>query len=415
MKLFNSLTGRVESPIFSDPVRLYACGITPYDTTHVGHAFTYVAVDNVVRHLESRGLTVRYVQNVTDIDDDILRQAKKVGQDWRLLGDRWTRHYIEDMIALNVRPPDAFPRATDVIDGIVGMVERLLAAGVAYQAGGSVYFHIDAWAEFGKLSNLPRAEMLPISNERGNHPEDPNKRDPLDFVLWQAKAEGEPAWPSPWGPGRPGWHIECSTLATHWLGEQIDIHGGGDDLRFPHHECEIAQVEPLTGRPPFVRCWFHTAMVHHEGDKMSKSLGNLVMVRDLLDEFSADAVRLYLASHHYRESWTYDHDELAAAARQVDGLVRALKRASGSGSDSFAVQRARQAFEAALDDDLDTPQAVRRMSELAAEIQSSAGEVTGVQRELRRQASVLGLRLDKAEPEARVSSGWQTHKTGFDR
>jgi L-cysteine:1D-myo-inositol 2-amino-2-deoxy-alpha-D-glucopyranoside ligase len=221
---------------------------------------------------------VLYAQNVTDIDDDILRKAKEVGQDWLAVGNRWTTHFIQDMIALNVRPPDFFPRATDAIPEIIAWVEKLLENGVAYEAGGSVYYAVDDWPAFGELCAIPRAEMLPIANERGNHPDDPNKRDPLDFVLWQAQAPGEPAWDSPWGPGRPGWHIECSTLSTKYLGETVDVHSGGADLCFPHHECEIAQVEPVTGERPFVRTWMHTAMVYHDGEKMSKSLGNLVWV-----------------------------------------------------------------------------------------------------------------------------------------
>ena len=276
MKLYNTLSKKVE--IFlprGDEVSIYVCGITPYDTTHLGHAFTYTSVDILIRYLESKDLSVRYAQNVTDIDDDILRKAKEVGEDWLAVGNRWTMHYIEDMQALNVRAPDFYPRATDAIPEIVEWVQNLLEAGVAYESGGNVYYDVNAWSDFGELSAIPRSEMLPIANERGNHPDDPAKYNPLDFVLWQAMAPGEPSWESPWGPGRPGWHIECSTLSTKYLGETIDIHSGGADLCFPHHECEIAQVEPVTSELPFVRYWMHTAMVYHDGDKMIKSLGNL--------------------------------------------------------------------------------------------------------------------------------------------
>jgi L-cysteine:1D-myo-inositol 2-amino-2-deoxy-alpha-D-glucopyranoside ligase len=216
---------------------------------------------------------VTYVQNVTDIDDDILRKGREAGEDWLALGNRWTVHFIQDMQSLNVRPPDYYPRATEVIPDIIKMVERLIREGKAYPSGGSVYYHVNTWPEFGKLSHLPRQEMLPIANERGNDPNDPKKQDPLDFVLWQAQAPGEPAWTSPWGPGRPGWHIECSAMSTRYLGNTIDVHSGGGDLIFPHHECEIAQVEPITGQKPFVRTWMHMAMVRHLGEKMSKSLG----------------------------------------------------------------------------------------------------------------------------------------------
>ena len=303
MNVYNTRSRAIEGWEPSDRrVSLYVCGITPYDTTHLGHAFTYTVADVLVRYLESQGLRVRYVQNVTDIDDDILRKAREVGEDWRTLGNRWTAHFIRDMQALNVRPPDEYPRATDVVPEIVTAVRALMARGLAYESGGSVYFHVDAWPEFGQLSHLARAEMLPVANERGNRPDDPNKRDPLDFVLWQAQAPGEPAWESPWGPGRPGWHIECSVMSTHFLGKAIDLHGGGEDLVFPHHECEIAQAEPVTGHKPFVRVWLHTAMVEHEGAKMSKSLGNLVMVSDLLRRWPADTLRLYLGKHHYRQA-----------------------------------------------------------------------------------------------------------------
>jgi L-cysteine:1D-myo-inositol 2-amino-2-deoxy-alpha-D-glucopyranoside ligase len=244
MKLYNALSQQVEpfEPI-GDAVTVYVCGITPYDTTHLGHAFTYASFDILIRALEQQGYPVRYVQNVTDIDDDILRKGKEVGEDWDSLGNRWTAHFIKDMINLNIRPPEVYPRATDVIDGIINTVQELLDAGVAYESNGNVYFHIDSWADYGKLCRMDRAEMLTIANERGNNPDDPHKKNPMDFVLWQAQAPGEPAWDSPWGPGRPGWHIECSTMSSQFLGKTIDIHGGGADLLFPHHESEIV------GRP----------------------------------------------------------------------------------------------------------------------------------------------------------------------
>jgi cysteinyl-tRNA synthetase len=303
MQLYNQMTRTLQTlnPEQED-FTIYTCGITPYDTTHLGHAFTYACTDVLIRYLEYLGHRVIYVQNVTDIDDDILRRARSEGKDWQALGNQWTAHFIQDMMSLNMLPPSHFPRATDYISEIQEWVQKLLDAGVAYEVQGSVYFQIDSYPGFGKLNRLSRSEMLTIANERGNRPDDPNKRDPLDFVLWQAQAPGEPSWESPWGPGRPGWHIECSTMATQLLGEAIDIHIGGSDLAFPHHECEIAQVEPVTGKIPCVHFWMHIAMVYHEGEKMSKSLGNLVMVRDLLESWSADSLRLYLGRHHYREN-----------------------------------------------------------------------------------------------------------------
>ncbi len=417
MHLYNSLSQKVEpfTPR-GETVDVYVCGITPYDTTHLGHAFTYTAADVLIRYLEHQGHRVRYVQNVTDIDDDILRKAAEVGEDWRALGNRWTAHFIRDMQALNVRPPDLYPRATDVIPQIIEALERLIQVGVAYVSGGSVYFSIDAWPEYGKLSHLPRDQMLAIANERGNRPDDPNKRDPLDFVLWQAQAPGEPAWESPWGPGRPGWHIECSTMATCYLGPTIDVHGGGADLIFPHHESEIAQVEPVTQRPPFVRYWMHAAMVHHQGAKMSKSLGNLVMVRDLLQRCSPDALRLYLASHHYRQVWEHDEAELERAASRAEALRQAATVSGGQGA-PLDVQGYRQAFHEAMEQDLDTPRALEALDGLAEAIRAAAAagqEVSRAQADLRALAGVFGLRLDAPQPEARVLEGWGEHLRRFE-
>jgi len=233
-------------------------------------------------------------------------------------------------------------------------VRKLLDVGIAYEAGGNVYLSVDAWPEYGRLSGLSRDEMLPIANERGNNPNDPRKRDPLDFVLWQAQAPDEPAWDSPWGPGRPGWHIECSTMATSLLGATVDIHGGGADLVFPHHESEIAQAEAATGQKPFVRFWVHTAMVRHDGEKMSKSLGNLVMVRDLLRTCSPDALRLYLGNHHYRDPWSYSEAELEQAEKLAFRLKAAATAIGGQGAASDPAG-AEAAFRAAMEDDLDTP------------------------------------------------------------
>jgi L-cysteine:1D-myo-inositol 2-amino-2-deoxy-alpha-D-glucopyranoside ligase len=416
VKLYNTLSRTIETfQPKGDNVSIYVCGITPYDTTHLGHAFTYTSADILVRYLESKGLTVRYAQNVTDIDDDILRKAKEVGEDWVAVGNRWTRHYIQDMQSLNVRPPDYFPRATDAIPEIVEWVGKLLEQGVAYEAVGNVYFSVDAWPSFGELSAIPRAEMLPIANERGNFPDDPNKRDPLDFVLWQAQAPGEPAWESTWGPGRPGWHIECSTLSTKLLGNTVDIHSGGADLCFPHHECEIAQVEPVTGERPFVRFWMHAAMVYHEGEKMSKSLGNLVMVRDLLQTWSPDSLRLYMASHHYRKAWSHSVDELVQG-QELAQVLREAVLAMGGDGEALDPSGALSAFTNVMDCDLDTPAATAVQRELAEETLAGAAAGQGVlaaQQALRRMGAVFGLRLDHEGPEPRVVEGWTAHLERF--
>jgi L-cysteine:1D-myo-inositol 2-amino-2-deoxy-alpha-D-glucopyranoside ligase len=413
MKLYNSKTQTLEE--FTLPghaATLYVCGITPYDTTHLGHAFTYAAYDQLIRYLELKGLQVRYAQNVTDIDDDILKRAKKTSEDWRELGNRWTNHFIDDMIALNVRPPDYYPRATDVIPEIIHAVEELLRVGAAYMKNGSVYYEVSLDPGFGQLSHLLPGQMLSVANERGNHPEDPDKRAPLDFILWQAQAPGEPAWQSPWGPGRPGWHIECSTMATKFLGKTVDIHGGGLDLCFPHHECEIAQVTPFLDHHPYVRYWMHTAMVGYQGEKMSKSLGNLVMVDELMKSFSSDALRLYLASHHYRQAWSYDEKDLKKFQPLAGSLSQAVWVKSGR-DDPLSPAGYGNEFSQSMENDLGTPGAVHALQGLAqAILQAAEGrrDVQAAQEMLRKYALVLGLTLGSDAPEPRVVKGWKAQK-----
>jgi len=415
LKLYNTLTREIqEFAPQRGQIGIYVCGITPYDTTHLGHAFTYSVADILIRYLEYQGRSVRYVQNVTDVDDDLLRVAGERQEDWRRMGDRWTSHYIEDMAALNVRPPDVLPRATDVIPQIIESVEKLLQAGVAYATEGGVYFDLEAWPAYGRLSRLAPEEMLPIANERGNRPDDPNKRRPLDFVLWQSQAPGEPAWDSPWGPGRPGWHIECSTMASQFIGQTVDLHAGGEDLIFPHHESEIAQTEPLTGER-FAGHWLHIAPVRHLGEKMSKSLGNLVMVRGLLDRWSPDAIRIYLARHHYRESWTHDPEALQDAAREAQALAAAAALASVKG-ESILVHGLVSEFAQAIEQDLDTPAAIavlRSMADSIVVASSRGRKVAAAQDALRTLGGVLGLRLGSAGPGREVVEGWRKHLTRF--
>ena len=301
--LYDSRTLRKEPFVPpSQPVTIYVCGVTPYDTTHLGHAFTYVFFDTLIRYLRFQGNATRYVQNVTDVDDDIMRKSRELGTTWDALAETETRRYQQDMASLNVLPPDVFPRASGEIAKILDIIRVLMDEGFAYQSNGNVYFSVEKDPDYGSLSHLSREEMLPIANQRGNNPDDPHKRHPLDFVLWQESLPDEPRWDSPWGAGRPGWHIECSAMALHYLGDTVDIHGGGADLLFPHHESEIAQSVHYTGRHPFVRHWVHTAMVELDGEKMSKSLGNLVLVRKLLKHHTADAIRLMLLGHRHTES-----------------------------------------------------------------------------------------------------------------
>ncbi|MBO0894685.1 MAG: cysteine--tRNA ligase, partial [Acidimicrobiales bacterium] len=264
-------------------VTMYTCGITPYDAAHLGHAATYLTYDVLMRRLQDRGHETRCVRNVTDVDDDILRRSRELGVFYLDLAAEEMARFDADMQALGLLPVWSEPRATSAIPDILGFIGMVLDRGYAYRAGGAVYFSVSSYPRFGQVSHLGREEMLALAAERGGKPDDPHKRDPLDFVLWQPSAADEPAWESLWGPGRPGWHIECSALALRELGTTIDLHGGGTDLIFPHHECEAAQSEAATGEP-FVRHWMHTPMVRLDGEKMSKSLGNLVFVHDLLKE-----------------------------------------------------------------------------------------------------------------------------------
>ncbi|OLE35316.1 MAG: cysteine--tRNA ligase [Actinobacteria bacterium 13_1_20CM_3_68_9] len=360
------------------PVGIYVCGITPYDTTHLGHAFTYVVFDVLVRTLRAAGQAVRYVQNVTDVDDDIIRRARELGTTWDRLAEEETAVYKADMAALNVLAPDEFPRASQTIPKIIELVRTLEAQGRAYRRDSNVYFRVASIPDYGRLSRLRREEMIKLSAERGADPNDPRKQDPLDFLLWQASAPSEPRWPSPWGDGRPGWHIECSAMALEHLGPQVDIHGGGADLIYPHHESEIAQSESATGVRPFARIWVHVGMLRYQGEKMSKSLRNLVLVRDLLRRYDADSIRVLLLRHHYREPWEYTEDQLDDAA----DWTRRLREAS-------AVSRNRDrdralAVRSALEDDLDTTGALRALEETV-----NSGQ------DWRAAADLLGLRLGR--------------------
>jgi L-cysteine:1D-myo-inositol 2-amino-2-deoxy-alpha-D-glucopyranoside ligase len=398
MQLFNTLTGRVERFTPRDgAVGMYVCGVTPYDTTHVGHAFTFLTFDILNRLLRHKGWDVTYVQNVTDIDDDILRKANELGLDWRELGERETAKLLRDLADLNALPFDHYVKATDHVAEMLAMIAPLIEQGHAYVVDGNVYFSVDSDPEFGKLSRIPRAEMLPVANERGNTPDDPNKRDPLDFVLWQKSAPGEPAWDSPYGPGRPGWHIECSAMASRYLGTTIDIHGGGLDLVFPHHECEIAQSEAAFGVEPFARYWMHVGMVEYQGDKMSKSLGNLVLARDLLDDYHPDAVRLYLFSHHYRAPWEFIDADMEEWAAVADDLREAADFPAYGLEEEIDVAPLRDRFLNAMDDDLNTPVAIAALREIGQAILEAPEEddVRRAQRELRELSDILGLSLEE--------------------
>ena len=396
-----------------DGIGLYVCGITPYDSGHLGHAFTYVQFDVLNRYLRFLGHRVTYVQNLTDVDDDMLRKARELGEDYLELGNRFTERFLSEMAELNWLAPDVYPRATEHIEPMRQLIATLLERGHAYTprgpGEGHVYYDVTSFPRYGTLSRVPPDQMLPIANERGNVPDAPGKRRPLDFVLWQPSAPDEPAWQSPWGPGRPGWHVECSAMSMTYLGERFELHGGGEDLIFPHHESEIAQSEAATGREPFVDFWLHTGMVHHEGDKMSKSLGNLVLVGDLLRSFPPEAIRHYLLSNHYRSELPFDEQRLRESAREVARLGEACHAAldlveipTWALGDplSPAVAERRTSLLAALDADLDTPRALAELGELGTIALDGAApdrareEAAGQLGELG--GRVLGLRLGDA-------------------
>ena len=346
MRLYDTVAGEVVPFEVGPVVTMYTCGITPYDATHLGHAATYLTYDVLQRRLRDRGHETRCVRNVTDVDDDILRKARSLGVHYLDLAAAEVARFDSDMAALGMLESWSEPRATSAIADIRGFIGMVLDRGHAYVSGGAVYFEAATSPGFGELSKLDRTEMLVLAAERGGNPDDPAKRDPLDFVLWQPSAADEPQWGSLWGPGRPGWHIECSALAMRELATTIDLHGGGSDLIFPHHECERAQSTAATGEP-FARHWMHQAMVRMDGEKMSKSLGNLVFVSDLLKEFDPRAVRLAALAHHYRESWEW-------RPAMMDEAAERLERWQGAASGDGPLPDVRTA----LDDDLNTPAAL---------------------------------------------------------
>jgi L-cysteine:1D-myo-inositol 2-amino-2-deoxy-alpha-D-glucopyranoside ligase len=356
---------------------MYVCGVTPYDSGHMGHAFTFLTYDTLVRYAEACGIRVRYIQNVTDVDDPLFERARRDHVSWRALADRETESFVRDMTVLGWRHPHAMPRVSDEIGPILSAASRLNDRGFAYRTD-ALYFDVSRYRGYGRLSHRSRTSMLRKLRDEGllGVVGPGAKRDPLDFPLWRSSAPGEPAWPSPFGEGRPGWHIECSAMSMRYLGPQIDIHGGGRDLTFSHHESERAQSESLTGKVPFARAWMHTGLVRYEGRKMSKSLGNLVLVDQALERAPAAAVRLYLASHRYGRDWEFRWSGLAHAARLVERIRVLLEgelwgagaprpgMAPGAGPSVRAARAQRvlpPRFAAALAGDLDTPTAIREL------------------------------------------------------
>jgi len=401
MLLYNSFTQQKETVSFIDDnsVKLYVCGITPYDTTHLGHAFLYVFFDAYIRYLRFSGKEVIYTQNVTDIDNDILKRAKEEGRDWQELGQWWTDKFLTDLKNLNVEMPTHYVKATGSIDKIIEMTKGLIQKGHAYEKDGWVYFSVETFPEYGKLSHFTEKQMLLLAKERGGDPNDTRKKAPMDFVLWQPSAVGEPGWESPLGlpagrqgKGRPGWHIECSAMSNEFLGEQIDIHGGGRDLIFPHHESEIAQSESFTGKSPFVRYWMHAAMVMYQGEKMSKSLGNLVLVSDLLKIHSANAIRYTLLSHHYRTPWEFHEEELSESQEKLNTIQEALTMHASTTEDSNETESVLSNFAESIENDADIPKALEIMLSLAKKF-TSGESIASEQKALQTMFTTLGFTL----------------------
>jgi cysteinyl-tRNA synthetase len=398
LKIYNSLTRRKETfkPIEQGKVRIYVCGITAYDYCHIGHARMMVVFDMVTRYLRFLDLEVTYARNITDIDDKIIKRARENNESIRTLSERFIEAMNKDNDALGVLRPDLEPRATQYMDQIIDMIQRLLDQGFAYRAlNGDIFYDVSAFPDYGLLSGKVTDELR--AGARVDIQE--AKDDPLDFVLWKAAKSGEPSWDSPWGPGRPGWHIECSAMSTHCLGDNFDIHGGGQDLQFPHHENEIAQSIGATGKP-FVNLWMHNGFVRVDDTKMSKSLGNFFTVREVLKKYSPEVIRYFIVSSHYRSPLNYSDIQLNEAKSALDGLYLALREVPES-SPGNILQDYEERFHQAMDDDFNTPKAIAVLHELAHDLNRSADklseEAQALAATMRRLGGILGLLQDTPE------------------
>jgi L-cysteine:1D-myo-inositol 2-amino-2-deoxy-alpha-D-glucopyranoside ligase len=399
MKFYNSLSKTQEEFRELKPrnVSIYVCGITPYDTTHLGHAFTYIFFDALIRYLEFKKYKVSYTQNVTDINDrdnDILKRAKEQNIPWQDLSQFWTKRFLDDMKTLNWRKPDNYLYASKEIEKIVIIIKKLLGNKIAYKVKGNVYLDISKDNSYGELSKLSREEMLKIAKDYDEDIENPNKKNPLDITLWRSSSLSQPAhipsFQSPFGKGRPGWHIECSAMAISSLGERIDIHGGGKDLIFPHHEAEIIQSQNATGKKPFSKFFLHTGIISYEGKKMSKSLGNLVLVADLLKKYSANSIRFFLLSHKYRNNWEFKFSDLDKSNIMFLDIEKALNKNLGS---DRSMHDYLKEFEEIMDLDLDTVNALDLIHEISERINSGQENSVEVQSTLKAILETLGFRL----------------------
>ncbi|HLG10171.1 MAG TPA: cysteine--tRNA ligase [Dehalococcoidia bacterium] len=412
MRLHNTLSGKVEefTPQNDNRVLMYVCGITPYADSHLGHAMSYVIFDTLRRYLEYRGYSVKHVQNYTDIDDKLIARAENEGRSVEEIAEEYSGQFAKAIEDLNVLPAHVYPRATQEIPGIIEMIEGLIAKGFAYAGppkgafeASDVYYRVEKKADYGKLAKRSLESML--AGARIEPLE--GKENPMDFTLWKAAKPGEPSWDSPWGKGRPGWHIECSAMSYRHLGPQIDIHGGGLDLVFPHHENEIAQTEAFTGQVPFSRFWIHNGLLQLGDQKMSKSLGNLINMREAIDRYGGDAIRVFVLSSGYRSPLTFSEEAMAAGKTGAERLRNALETPDTGGGEPVDASSYRERFIAAMDEDLNTAQAIGLLFDLAREINRerdagrSVGEAQAVLREL---AGVLGLRLESQANEAMAAA-----------
>ncbi|WP_375192397.1 cysteine--tRNA ligase [Marinobacter sp.] len=406
IRIHNTLTQQKEEfrPIEPGKVRMYVCGMTVYDYCHLGHARVLVAFDVITRYLRHRGYEVHYVRNITDIDDKILRRADENGEPYTELTERMIRAMHEDEARLGVLSPDEEPRATAYIDEIIAMIHKLIATGHAYAAdNGDVYFAVDSFEGYGKLSKKKLEDLL--AGARVDVQE--AKRSPADFALWKAAKEGEVSWPSPWGDGRPGWHIECSAMSTCCLGDTFDIHGGGPDLLFPHHENEIAQSECATGHT-FVNTWMHAGAIRVNKEKMSKSLGNFFTIREIMETYPAEVVRYFLVSSHYRSQVDYSEDNLAEAGRTLTRLYHALRGIVPAKAGDVPEGEHDVRFAEAMDDDFNTAGAIAVLHAVANEINQFRRD--GREEDAKRSAAVLVrlggvLGLLQQDPEAFFKAG----------
>jgi len=405
MKIYNTLSRQKEEfkPLKDKQVNMYVCGVTLYDEPHLGHGRAYVVFDLLYRYLEYRGYKVKYIQNFTDIDDKVINKARQeaphtsaLQEKVKEITERYKKTYFEVMDKLNIKRATKYPEATAHIPQMVRMIEALIAKGIAYEVGGDVYFSVDKFPSYGQLSRRKKEDMLPgarVKVEKG-------KKNPLDFALWKKSKEGEPYWESPWGKGRPGWHIECSVMSTEYLGATLDIHGGGEDLIFPHHENEIAQSESYTGKQ-FARFWIHNGFVKIEGEKMSKSLGNLFLLKELLKHYSPQTIRLFLISTHYRKPIDFSPEKFADFQNSWERIENAyldakdsLKKTPTQDKSSYM-----QRFLEALDNDLSTPEALAALFDLInalnqlLEKRDFGGEFCRLFRELEEMLDILGFPL----------------------